>query len=305
MRTTATECTRYVFGDISALPLLKKRQMAHLIYAAVDSRSADWTDYTSASSAYYPETVSAHSSSLDGEEAHLPGYMRTASASEPHRHLDDHVLRAIRRALPAVPDVCSRPSASLPEMGVWSCPQCGSVIDPWNLRLKEKGLIQDFLGVGVDSGLVVATDGRVQLDRRNPWQFMRCVDSLAWSHYSDHLKSVHVIFWYPNPAVSYKVSTFERLKNTFDRTVRRRLLPGSGGTKRLSRSSATLPCPEPSLLGNVLIETTFGCGGPRRCCPSLVAVSMPPVSTSPSGDATQLPPERRWCGTCSRLGVAS
>lgn len=174
--------------------------MANFIYAAVDQRSSEWTDYTSASSPYLPATPSSHS--LAGPDAHIPTYILEHDGIFP----DDRLAEAVRRALPAVPDLYARPSQSLPEMGIWSCLQCGATIDPWNLTMDERALIATYMGGGLDSVMITSTDGRVQLDSGNPWQFMRSVDCLAWTHLGEHLRSQCISFWFPSPSSAYKVS---------------------------------------------------------------------------------------------------
>ncbi|KZV60543.1 hypothetical protein PENSPDRAFT_671602 [Peniophora sp. CONT] len=163
--------------------------MANVIYAALDTRSADWTDYTDASSAYLPATVSARSNSLQGDDAHLPAYLQVRSTPE-KPILDEGVEKAVR--------------PSLPEMGVLDCAECHWVLDPWNLSVDDQAVLSSHLGLGDISGVVQGRHGRVQLDTSNPWLFLRSVDCLAWYHYAEHLKNACIIFWYPSPASSYK-----------------------------------------------------------------------------------------------------
>ncbi|VDC00380.1 unnamed protein product [Peniophora sp. CBMAI 1063] len=179
--------------------------MANFIYAALDSRSAQWTDYTSASSEHYPATDSRRSLSIAGDHAHIPAYLLRDVGLD-GSVADERLIEAVRDVLPSVVDVRSRPSASLPEMGVWTCTHCTVFIDPWNLRIEEQLLISDHLGVGDECGLVLSSDGRVQLVPTNPWLFMRCMDCLGWAHYAQHLREAHIIFWYPGPATVYRTS---------------------------------------------------------------------------------------------------
>ncbi|VDC03135.1 unnamed protein product [Peniophora sp. CBMAI 1063] len=172
--------------------------MANYIYAAVDQRSSEWTDYTSASTPYLPATPSSHS--LSGDDAHLPTYILERRGAESAAR----VAEAIRSALPRVADICARPSESLPEMGVWACPQCDMPIDPRDLTVDQRVLIADHLGVGDDSGVLENNDGRVQLDPANPWLFMRCVDCLGWAHLATHLRAECLILWYPSPVSAYR-----------------------------------------------------------------------------------------------------
>ncbi|VDC05900.1 unnamed protein product [Peniophora sp. CBMAI 1063] len=176
--------------------------MAHYIVAALDNYSADWTDYTRASSPYLPTTPSR--STFDAPDAHVPPYLRSP-ADNPYRLIhDERLLAAVKTAIPSVPNVYDRPSGSLPEMGVWSCPECDYIVDPLDLSIKQRALIASYLGVGSDSGISVAADGRVGLDRENPWQFMRSVDCLGWSHYAEHLRTHCVRLWFPNPSSTYQ-----------------------------------------------------------------------------------------------------
>ncbi|VDB90183.1 unnamed protein product [Peniophora sp. CBMAI 1063] len=172
--------------------------MANFIYAAVDQRSSEWTDYTSASSPYLPVTPS--SQSLAGDNAHLPSFVVTREGSI----LDERIAEAIQSVLWRVPDVRARPSDSLPEMGIWSCPQCDLPIDPADLTVDQRVLIAYHMGVGEDCGVVEHADGRVQLDPKNPWQYLRSVDCLGWDHYAMHLRTECLILWYPSPVSAYR-----------------------------------------------------------------------------------------------------
>ncbi|VDB98828.1 unnamed protein product [Peniophora sp. CBMAI 1063] len=172
--------------------------MSHYILAALDQHSADWTDYTSASSPYLPQSPPS-SLSMSAPDAHVPGYI----LDRPQAFPDERIEAAVRSALPTVADVCSRPSDGLPEMGVWVCPQCGRGIDPLDLNVDERALIGEYLGVGDDCGVVERDDGRVELDRMNPWQYMRLVDCLAWDHFASHLRQECIVFWFPSPVTAY------------------------------------------------------------------------------------------------------
>ncbi|VDB90237.1 unnamed protein product [Peniophora sp. CBMAI 1063] len=175
--------------------------MANFIVAAVDSYSADWTDYTNASSAHYPATPSV---SLEAADAHLPSYIR-ADLEADRMIPDERLAEAVRAALPSVGNVCARPSASVPEMGVWTCPECAHTIDPMELTIGEAVLIASYLGVGPDCGVrETDRDGLIELDRDNPWLFMRCIDCLAWSHLAEHLATQCVTFWFPSPVSAYQ-----------------------------------------------------------------------------------------------------
>lgn len=204
------ECLRYVRHETESevhrrlMDNFLSLKMASYIYAALDAHSEDWTDYTSASSAYLPVTATASSHSLDAPDAHIPSYMRAAEDIN-NGVADERLADAVRAALPSIPDVFAPPSLSLPEMGVWTCPECGFVVDPWDLTLDGSALIGTYLGMGTDCGVLVSPDGRTQLDSANPWLFMRSVDCLGWTHLAEHLKRACVTFWFPNPVSAYKV----------------------------------------------------------------------------------------------------
>ncbi|KZV70918.1 hypothetical protein PENSPDRAFT_664729 [Peniophora sp. CONT] len=166
----AAACLWFGIIKISLVPC--RAQMANYIYAALDSHSADWTDYTSASSEYVPATPSSHS--LEGADAHVPSYIR-ADAENNGGIADGRVAEA-----------------------------CGHTIDPWDLQLDESVTIATYLGLGAESGMVVRNDGRVQLDATNPWLFMRCVDCLGWTHFAEHLRPACITFWFPGPSSEYK-----------------------------------------------------------------------------------------------------
>ncbi|KZV60557.1 hypothetical protein PENSPDRAFT_671578 [Peniophora sp. CONT] len=175
--------------------------MANFIYAALDKHSVDWTDYTSASSPYRPVSASSHS--LNAPDAHIPSYILAdgrANGGIP----DERLAEGVRAALPSVQDVFARPSAALPEMGLWSCLECGHTIDPWNLTLDETVILAAYLGVGPDSGVVVDDEGRFRLDTSNVWLFMRNVDCLGWTHFAGHLATECITFWFPSPVSQYK-----------------------------------------------------------------------------------------------------
>ncbi|VDB85037.1 unnamed protein product [Peniophora sp. CBMAI 1063] len=173
--------------------------MASFISAAVDHHSADWTDYTSASSPYLPLTVSSRSYSAP--DAHVPAYM-LANARGPIP--DERLAAAVRAALPLTTDIFARPSLGLPEMGVWSCADCDYIADPWNLDVDERVVLADYLGVGDDSGVKLFDGGVVRIDLANPWLFMRVMDCLGWTHYANHLRAECIIFWFPSPVSAYK-----------------------------------------------------------------------------------------------------
>ncbi|VDC00038.1 unnamed protein product [Peniophora sp. CBMAI 1063] len=177
--------------------------IASFIYAALDSRSVEWSDYTSASSAYLAATATSHS--LESPDAHIPSYIRADERSQ-NGIAHSRLAAAVKAALPSVADVRARPSSTLPEMGVWSCSEsdCGHVIDPWDLTVAECEIIGSYMGVGADSGIVVRADGGAELNRQNPWQVMRCIDCLGWSHFAWHLNAHCIVFWWPDPTRAYK-----------------------------------------------------------------------------------------------------
>ncbi|VDB99529.1 unnamed protein product [Peniophora sp. CBMAI 1063] len=172
--------------------------MSNYIYAALDRRSSGWTDYTSALSPYLPATPSTHS--LAGADAHLPMYILAREGDL----ADERIQRTVHTALPAVKDVYAPLSKSLPEMGIWSCPQCDYPIDPRDLTVDQRTLIARHLGMGDDCGMLENLEGRVELDPKNPWLYMRCIDCLGWARFAMHLRTECLVFWYPSPAIAYK-----------------------------------------------------------------------------------------------------
>ena len=202
--------------------------MANLLYAALDSHSDHWTDHTSASSAYLPASESSHTSSTP--DTHVPQYILD-DARRNGGIPDDQLAEALKELLPSVPDVRARPSLDLPEMGVWTCPQCQHTINPRDLRVEEHVIVAAHLGIGPRSGVVVRDNGIVELDTDNGWQFSRCVDCLAWSHYAVHLEEGCITFWFPSPASEYKVSRDFALHAYVTDSAFDSLHLGSGGTR--------------------------------------------------------------------------